>query len=208
MSLATSASEMPVLPLVGSSSSRPGSSSPEASAPRSSPCDAVLDRAGRVLALELRVEADARLGERRGSSTSGRVADEIEQRRRRARRSSGQARRGELPRRRVAPLPPPRRAAGHRRKEDHGGVCPRRRVEPVERADVLALDVDVRRTARARRPRRSVRGAREAAVRSSSSSRTVAPRRRPSRSPFVCVAKRRGMRTVVMREPRTPQNST
>ena len=31
-SLATSASEMPVLPLVGSSSSRPGSSSPEASA--------------------------------------------------------------------------------------------------------------------------------------------------------------------------------
>ncbi len=32
MSFATSASEMPVLPLVGSSSSRPGSSSPEASA--------------------------------------------------------------------------------------------------------------------------------------------------------------------------------
>ena len=36
-----------------------------------------------------------------------------------------------------------RHAAGHRREEDHGRAVRDRRVEPVERAHVLALDVDV-----------------------------------------------------------------
>ena len=63
---------MPVLPDVGSSSSRPGSSSPAGLRRLDHrERDAVLDRAGRVLALELRVERARRRGDSRGSSTSG-----------------------------------------------------------------------------------------------------------------------------------------
>ena len=34
-------------------------------------------------------------------------------------------------------------AAGHRREQDHGRALANRRVEPVEHADVLAVEVDV-----------------------------------------------------------------
>ena len=115
------ASEIPVFPLVGSRSSRPGSSSPEASAlsiiafaTRS------LMRAGRILALELRVEADARMGRKAGQLDERRVADRLEERR--SQRAL---------------------AARHRRQEDHGRALAHRRVEALERAHVFAVQVDV-----------------------------------------------------------------
>ena len=75
---------MPVLPLVGSSSSRPGSSSPAASAA------SIIAFATRSLiepvgfcALELRVDAD-RAGREAGQLDERRVADEVEEARARA----------------------------------------------------------------------------------------------------------------------------
>jgi hypothetical protein len=109
--LATIASEIPVFPLVGSSSSRPGSSSPEAS---------VLDGAGRVLALELRVEADAGMGREPRQLDERRVADRLEQRRRQR-----------------------ALAAGHGRQEDDGRALAHRGVQALERAHVLAVEIDV-----------------------------------------------------------------
>ena len=83
--------------------------------------DAVLDRAGRVCALELRVDLDARLRCEARELDERRVADQVEQ-------AGGEA----------------ARAAGHRRQQDHGRALRDRRLELVERADVLAVDVDVR----------------------------------------------------------------
>ena len=113
-SFATSASEMPVLPLVGSSSSWPGSRSAAstiASATRS------LIEPGRVLPLELRVDRAARRRELRQLDQRG-VPDQVEQ------RASGTA-------------------TGHRRQQDDGRAVAHRRVEAVAGAHVLAVDVDV-----------------------------------------------------------------
>ena len=75
-SFATSASEMPVFPLVGSSSSRAGL---EVRGVDHRERDPVLDRPGRVLRLELRVDRDA-LGRQVLESDERRVADQVEQR--------------------------------------------------------------------------------------------------------------------------------
>ena len=86
--------------------------------------DAVLDRAGRVRALELRVEPYLRLRrdprelDERRVARSGRAGWA---------RPSGAA-----------------RAARHRRQEDDRRALRHRRLQLVERADVLAVDVDVR----------------------------------------------------------------
>ena len=74
-SFATSAREMPVLPLVGSSSSCAGI---EIGGLDHRERDAVLDRAGRVLALELRVDRAARRRQRLELDQRG-VPDQVEQ---------------------------------------------------------------------------------------------------------------------------------
>ena len=81
--------------------------------------DAVLDRAGRVLALELRVELDLRLRASRGSSTSGVLPTR-----------SSRTRRGLS-------------ATRHGGQQDHRRAVVDLGLEPVLRAHVLALDVDV-----------------------------------------------------------------
>src|SRR5438445_11023389 len=113
---------MPVLPEVGSSSSRPGWSSPEASAAL------IMDSATRSLIEPVgfcpssfaysRTEG---FGERCRSSTSGVLPTS-------SRREPA-----------VRTLEP----TGHGGEEEHGGAMLDRRIEPVERPDVLALDVDV-----------------------------------------------------------------
>ena len=111
---------MPVLPLVGSSSSRPGSQLAGGFRGLDHRLrDAVLDRAGRVLPFELRGEFDVALGL---SSTSGVLP---------TRSSSDAATRGLT-------------ATGHRRQEDDSVARGDRCFEAVARADVLAADVDVR----------------------------------------------------------------
>ena len=80
----------------------------------------VLDRARWVLALELRVEPDAGVRGEPWQLDERRVPDRLEQGRRQR------------------PLP-----AGHGRKQDHGRVLAHLRVEALERADVLAVEVDV-----------------------------------------------------------------
>src|SRR3954449_6052786 len=113
---------MPVLPEVGSSSSPPGSSSPEASA------DSIIASATRSLIepvgfwpSSFAYSRTDGLGARRGSSTSGVLPTS-------SRREPA-----------VRTLEP----TGHGGEEDHGGAMLDRRIEPVERPDVLALDVDV-----------------------------------------------------------------
>src|SRR5437867_8453559 len=112
---------MPVLPLVGSSSSRPGSSSPAASAVSTM-----------ALATRSLIEpvgfwpssfAYSRTpgGASRASSTRGVFPT----------RSRSEA---------ASALDP----TGHGGEEDHFGVLGHCRLEPVERADVPAIDVDVR----------------------------------------------------------------
>src|SRR4051812_6807362 len=113
---------MPVLPEVGSSSSRPGSSSPAASAA------SIIARAMRSLiepvgfwpsSFAYRVTEG--FGERRGSLTRGVLPTSS----RRDPAAAGLA------------------ATGHRRKQDDRLAGFDRGVEAVERPDVLALDVDV-----------------------------------------------------------------
>ena len=82
--------------------------------------DAVLDRAGRVLTLELGVDRNALGGEAR-QLDEWCVPHEVEER--------GSE---------VDPL-----AAGHRRQQDHGRALGNLGLEAVERPHVLALDVDV-----------------------------------------------------------------
>ena len=115
-----------MLPDVGSSRCRPGSELARGLGRLDHRLrDAVLDRAGRVLALELAVDLDGRLGRDPRQLDERRVADEVEERRddrQRARR---------------------RRATGHRRQQDHRLAGCDRGLEPVERADVLAAEIDV-----------------------------------------------------------------
>src|SRR5689334_4263674 len=113
---------MPVLPDVGSRSSRPDSSSPAASAA------SIIARATRSLIepvgfwpSSFAYSRTDGFGVRRGSSTSGVLP--TSSRRERA--------------------VPALAATGHRREQDHRAPVLDRRVEPVERADVLSLDVDV-----------------------------------------------------------------
>src|SRR5438445_9307346 len=113
---------MPVLPEVGSSSSRPGWSSPEASAAL------IMDSATRSLIEPVgfcpssfaysRTEG---FGERCRSSTSGVLPTS-------SRREPA-----------VRTLEP----TGHGGEKDHGRAGGDFRVQPVERPDVLTLDVDV-----------------------------------------------------------------
>src|SRR5437660_4472852 len=113
---------MPVLPEVGSSSSRPGWSSPDASAA------SIIDSATRSLIEPVgfcpssfaysRTEG---FGERRRSSTSGVLPTS-------SRREPA-----------VRTLEP----TGHGGEEDHGRSVVDGGVEPVERPHVLSLDVDV-----------------------------------------------------------------
>src|SRR5581483_6713655 len=118
---ATIASEIPVLPLVGSSSARPGSSSPEASASRiiASAIRSLIEPVG-FAPSSLAYSRTSRFGERRGSSTSGVFPI----------RSSSEGAR--------------RLATGHRRQQDDRRALPDRRLELVERPDVLAVEVHVR----------------------------------------------------------------
>src|SRR5438093_1543049 len=111
---------MPVLPLVGSSSSRPGSSSPAASAASTiaSATRSLVEPVG-FWPSSLAYSRTSGFGESRGSST-----------------------RGVLPtrsRREDATLLP----TGHGREQDDGRVVVDRRLEAVLRPDVLAFDVDV-----------------------------------------------------------------
>ena len=122
-----------MLPLVGSSSVRPGLELAGGLGRLDHRLrDAVLDRAGRVLALELRVELDARLRREARQLDERRVADQVEQ-------AGGEA----------------ARAAGHGRQQDHRRALADRRLELLERADVLAVDVDVRVLQLSRRARGS-----------------------------------------------------
>src|SRR3954462_3301914 len=112
---------MPVFPLVGSSSSRPGSSSPEASAasiialaPRS-----LIEPVGFWPSSFAKIRTPS-LGERRCSSTSGVLPTRSS--------SEGTVRLG---------------TAGPGREEHPGGAALHRRVQAVQRADVLALEEDV-----------------------------------------------------------------
>src|SRR5581483_10495261 len=120
-SLATSASEIPVLPLVGSSSARPGSSSPEASAASiiASATRSLIDPVG-FAPSSLAYSWTPGFGDSRVSSTSG------------------------VPPTRSRTLGASLLATGHRRQQDHGHALADRRLELVEGADVLAVDVHVR----------------------------------------------------------------
>ena len=145
--------------------------------------DAVLDRAGRVLALELRVDAH-RPGREAGQLDERRVPDEVEE-----------ARSG-----RLAP-------AGHGGQENHGGAVDAG-LEPVERAHVLAAEVDVheRREPAVLEELRFERRD-SGSARSSSTSRTVSPSPTSSRSPPTSLRSVGGMRTFVTVAP-PAQNST
>src|SRR5918999_2270641 len=114
------ASEMPVLPLVGSSSSRPGTSSPEASA---ASIIALATRSFRepvgFWPSSFAYRRTVGFGESRGSSTRG-VAPT------RSRREGASA-----------------SATGHGGKQDDRLAVVDGRVEPVERPDVLAAEVHV-----------------------------------------------------------------
>ena len=129
-SLATSASEIPVFPLVGSSRRASGLELARRLGSLDHRLrDAVLDRARRVLALELRVQPDGRLGREPGELDERRRADQVEERgRERAGHGVRRVRSG---------------TAGHRRQEDHGLAVVDRRIEAVEGADVLAAEVHV-----------------------------------------------------------------
>ncbi len=150
--------------------------------------DAVLDRAGRVLALELRVEPDAVLRRQPRQLDERGVADEVEQG---ARGSSA-------------------RPAGHRRQEDRASR-PRARACRGRRA--CACPRRRRRRSRTRRRRRSRRSARRApgsarrgprARRGRSRRRPRPGARRPTRSRSVG-----GMRTTLTPHVLGPaQNST
>jgi hypothetical protein len=82
--------------------------------------DPVLDRTGWVLALELRVEPGAAFGAYPRELDKGGAADRLEQ-------GGGQR----------------SLAARHRRQKDHRGTVADRRLQAVERADVLVVHVDV-----------------------------------------------------------------
>src|SRR5581483_354811 len=120
-SFATIASEIPVFPLVGSSSARPGSSSPEASAASiiASATRSLIDPVG-FAPSSLAYSWTPGFGDSRVSSTSG------------------------VPPTRSRTLGASLLATGHRREQDHGRAFADRGLELVERADVLAVDVDVR----------------------------------------------------------------
>src|SRR6202795_3525089 len=112
---------MPVLPLVGSRSARPGSSSPEASAV------SIIDFATRSLTepvgfwpSSFAYRRTPSFGARRCSSTSG-----VE------------------PTRSSSELTTLLRTAGHRGEEHDRGTGRNGRVQPVQRPDVLALEEDV-----------------------------------------------------------------
>ena len=83
--------------------------------------DAILDRARRVLALELRVEPHAAVR---------REPRQLDERRRSDRARGGEGVSDAL-------------AAGHRRQEDHRRALPTGVSRPCERAHVLVVDVDV-----------------------------------------------------------------
>src|SRR5204863_7263699 len=121
-SFASSASEMPVLPLVGSSSSRPGWSSPAASAASSIAfaTRSLIEPVG-FWPSSFAYSRTPGFGETRRSSTSGVLP---------IRSSSEEA---------TIAL----RTAGHCWQEDHGRVVLDGRVQPFERAHVLALEVHV-----------------------------------------------------------------
>src|SRR3954447_7884195 len=113
---------MPVLPLVGSSSSRPGASSPDASAA------SIIAFATRSLIepvgfcpSSLAYICTPGFGDRFFSSTSGVFPT----------RSSSDSALVRL------------RATGHRGEEDHRRAVPHRRLEAVERAHVFTFDVHV-----------------------------------------------------------------
>src|SRR5436190_11164475 len=113
---------MPVLPEVGSSSSRPGSSSPAASAASiiATPTRSLIEPVG-FWPSSFAYRRTEGFGESRGSSTSGVFPT----------RSSRE------------PLVAALDTARHRGEEDHGRSMLDRRVKAVERPDVLSLDVDV-----------------------------------------------------------------
>src|SRR5438270_4197326 len=121
-SFAMSASEIPVLPLVGSSSSRPGSSSPAASAA------SIIDFATRSLMEPVgfcpssfaKMRAPPR-GDRRFSSTSGVFPT----------------------RSRSDPAVIRLRATGHRRQQDDRRAVVHLGLEALQRPDVLAPNVHV-----------------------------------------------------------------
>src|SRR5690242_9305588 len=114
---------MPVLPLVGSSSWRPGSSSLEASAASiiAFATRSLIDPVGFSPSSFAYRRTDG-LGASRRSSTSGVLPT----------RSSRLGTTIELG-----------TAAGHRREQDHRRPDRDGRLEPVERAHILAFDIDV-----------------------------------------------------------------
>ena len=206
-----------MLPLVGSSSSRPGSSfAARLGCLHHRLGDPILDRPARVLAPQAyrRTDGDgwsrfsstsgvfptrsrgAGPGAARGGEGTGRTAPEAtRQRVRGARRShvkqgrvAGQGRKG---------------AAGHGREENDGGVVGNGCLEAVLRADVLTTDVDVHESgdvavledAAPRRGKRSPT--------SSSTSRTVEPCAATSRSPSASGRRVGGIGTVVIARRRT-----
>src|SRR3954452_4985894 len=112
---------MPVFPLVGSSSSRPGSSSPEASAASiiALATRSLIEPVGFWPSSFAKIRTPS-LGERRCSSTSG-----------------------VLPTRSSSEVTVRLGTAGHGREEHQGGAVLHRGVQAVQRADVLALEEDV-----------------------------------------------------------------
>src|SRR3954447_20846642 len=114
------ASEMPVLPLVGSSTVTPGRSSPSFSAAATmySAARSFTDPVGLSVSsfAQRRTSGD---GDKRGSPTSGvRPTD-----------SSSESKR--------------KLAAGHSGQDGHAVTVGEGRLEPAEEADVLVVDVDV-----------------------------------------------------------------
>src|SRR3972149_4151355 len=108
--------------------------------------DTVLDRAGRVLALELRVDLDVRARREPLELDERRAADQVEHAGRDERATPGGRRPAERrePAGRDERAPPGGRlAAGHRREEDHGRALADRCIETLERPDVLVVQVHV-----------------------------------------------------------------
>ena len=121
------ASEMPVLPLVGSSTMRSGVSSPDCFGRVDHELrDAVLDGAGRVLSFELGVEPHARLRAEPGQLDERRVADGVDE--------GGVEHRCAL----STSL-----AAGERRQDRDDVAVLELRIERVQVADVFVVQVDV-----------------------------------------------------------------
>src|SRR5213082_1275499 len=122
-SFATRASEMPVFPLVGSRRCRPGSSSPAASAASTIALAtrSLIEPVGFWPSSFAKMRAPPR-GDSRRSSTSG--VDPTRSRR-------------------LGTTIWLRTAAGHGGQQDHGRAVLHLGLEPVQRAYVLALDVDV-----------------------------------------------------------------